>query len=73
MRKIIFSFLISVTVFIATFIIFSLGLKLSADPTIYIIQSIKHMFWQKSFVSLAAGLISGVLCLLYYKTTNKHS
>lgn len=52
-------FLVFVTVFIATFAIFSMGLKLSTEPMEYFIQSIRHMFWQKIIISFAAGSIAG--------------
>lgn len=66
MKKIIV-FFVFVTVFIVTFAIFSMGLKLSAEPMEYFIQSIKHMFWQKIIISFVTGSFAGGISTLIIK------
>ena len=65
-------FLVFVTVFISTFAIFSMGLKLSAEPIEYFIQSIRHMFLQKIIISFTTGSIAGgISTLIIKKKQNK--
>lgn len=66
MKKIII-FFVFVTVFIVTFAIFSMGLKLSAEPMEYFIQSIRHMFWQKIIISFVTGSVAGGITTLIIK------
>lgn len=58
-------------VFVFTFALLSSGLKLSADPVVYFIEGIKHMFLLKSIVSLAAGLVAGVVAFIGRKEVRK--
>lgn len=71
MKKTVLPFLIFSFVFILIFAILSMGLKLSADPAEYIIQSVRHLFWEKSAVSFAAGLIAGVVTVIIPKRKDR--
>lgn len=66
MRKIILTLSIFAVTFAFTLIIlsFSFGLKLSAEPIIYFLESLKHMFLFKSVISCAAGLVACFIFVL---------
>lgn len=66
MKKIV-AFFVLAAAFIATFAILSMGLKLSAEPMEYFIQSIRHMFWQKIIISSLAGFFAGGIAALIIK------
>lgn len=55
------------SVFIVTFAIFSMGLKLSAEPMEYFIQSIRHMFWTKIIISFVTGSVAGGITAMIIK------
>lgn len=67
MKKIALPLLIFIIVFFIIFAVLSLGLKLSTDPADYIIQSVRHMFWQKSAFSFAAGSVAGIVTFVINK------
>ncbi|MBR5562223.1 MAG: hypothetical protein IKW12_03645 [Clostridia bacterium] len=67
MKKIALPLLIFIIVFVLTFAVLSLGLKLSTNPADYVIQSVRHMFWQKSIISFAAGSVAGIVAFMINK------
>ena len=67
MKKIALPLFIFIIVFILTFAVLSPGLKLSTDPADYVIQSVRHMFWQKSIISFAAGSVAGIAAFVINK------
>lgn len=74
MKKTFLSLSIFAVAFVFTYIILSFGswgLKLSAEPTVYFIESIKHMFLFKSIISCAAGTIASIVFAFIGKKESK--
>ncbi len=67
MKKAVLTFGAFAVVFVFTFAFLSMGLKLSTNPADYVIQSVRHMFWQKSAFSFAAGLVAGIVTFVINK------
>ncbi len=67
MKKAVLIFGAFAVVFVFTFAVLSLGLKLSTNPADYVIQSVRHMFWQKSIVSFVTGSVAGIIAFMINK------
>lgn len=73
MKKVVISLISFVVVFIATYLILCylphLRIKLSAPPMEYFVESIKHMVFFKSLVSVVVGILTaGILFLIQGRT-----